>query len=117
MPKALPVIDMSDPVCRTPMAAAPADDATALDVAMRLKALADPVRVKLMSLLFTCGEPCTTGSLSAAVDLAESTVSHHLGQLRTAGFVTSERQGMSVHHTPRREALTALCRVLDPDCC
>ena len=54
---------------------------------------------------------------AAAVDLAESTVSHHLGQLRTAGFVTSQRQGMSVHHTPRRDALTALCRVLDPDCC
>lgn len=117
MPKTLPVIDMTDPVCCAPVAAAPADDAAALDVAMRLKALADPVRVKLLSLLFTCGEPCTTGSLTAAVDLAESTVSHHLGQLRTAGFVTSQRQGMSVHHTPRRDALTALCKVLDPSCC
>ena len=33
-------------------------------------ALADPARVKLMSLLFTCGEPCTTGSLAAAVLMA-----------------------------------------------
>ena len=117
MPKALPVIDMSEPVCCRPVAAAPTDDAAALDVAMRLKALADPVRVKLLSLLFTCGEPCTTGSLATAVGLAESTVSHHLGQLRGAGFVTSQRQGMSVHHRPRRDALTALCRVLDPECC
>ena len=89
----------------------------ALDVALRLKALADPIRVKLLSLLFTCGEPCTTGSLAAAVGLAESTVSHHLGQLRTAGFIASDRHGMSMHHTPRREALTALCKVLDPHCC
>lgn len=117
MPKTLPVIDMSQPVCCAPVAAAPADDAAALDVAMRLKALADPVRVKLMSLLFTADQPCTTGSLAGAVGLSESTVSHHLGQLRTAGFVTSERQGMSVHHTARRDALTALCRVLDPSCC
>lgn len=117
MPKTLPMIDMTDPVCCAPVTATPADDAAALDVALRLKALADPVRVKLLSLLFTCGEPCTTGSLAAAVGLAESTVSHHLGQLRTAGFIASERQGMSMHHTPRREALTALCKVLDPNCC
>ena len=117
MPKTLPMIDMTDPVCCAPVTATPADDAAALDVALRLKALADPVRVKLLSLLFTCGEPCTTGSLAAAVGLAESTVSHHLGQLRTAGFIGSERQGMNMHHTPRREALTALCKVLDPNCC
>ena len=117
MPKALPVIDMSAPLCCAPVAASPTDDAAALDLAMRLKALADPARVKLMSLLFTCGEPCTTGSLAAAVGLAESTVSHHLGQLRAAGFVISERQGMNVHHTPRHDALTALCQMLDPNCC
>lgn len=117
VPKTLPMIDMTDPVCCAPVTATPADDAAALDVALRLKALADPVRVKLLSLLFTCAEPCTTGSLAAAVGLAESTVSHHLGQLRTAGFIVSERQGMSMHHTPRREALTALCKVLDPNCC
>jgi len=117
VPKALPTIDMSQPVCCAPVAAGPADDTAALDVAIRLKALADPVRVKLMSLLFTADDPCTTGSLATAVGLSESTVSHHLGQLRTAGFVASERHGMSVHHTARRDALTALCRVLDPGCC
>jgi ArsR family transcriptional regulator len=117
MPKTLPVIDMSQPVCCAPMAAGPADEASALDVAMRLKALADPARVKLISLLFTADQPCTTGSLATAVGLSVSTVSHHLGQLRTAGFVASERQGMSVHHTARRDSLTALCRVLDPNCC
>lgn len=117
MPKALPVIDMSEPVCCPPVAAGPADDQAALDVAVRLKALADPIRVKLVSLLFTADQPCTTGSLAAAVRLSEPTVSHHLGQLRAAGFINSERHGMKVHHTPRRDALGAICRVLDPDCC
>jgi len=117
VPKTLPTIDMSQPVCCAPVAAGPVADEAALDVAMRLKALADPVRVKVMSLLFSSDGPCTTGALAAAVGLSESTMSHHLGQLRNAGFVASERQGMSVRHTARRDALTALCQVLDPRCC
>ncbi|MET8778590.1 Rv2640c family ArsR-like transcriptional regulator [Nocardia sp. NPDC050713] len=118
MPKALPVIDMSAPVCCAPVAAGPIDDAAALEVALRLKAIADPVRVKLMSLLLTttAGER-NTGDLAAVVGLAESTVSHHLGQLKKAGLIESERRGMNIYHRARREALSALCVVLDPNCC
>lgn len=56
-------------------------------------------------------------ALAAELGLAESTVSHHLGQLRTAGLVESERRGMSVHHRVRRDSLSALSLVLDPNCC
>jgi ArsR family transcriptional regulator, arsenate/arsenite/antimonite-responsive transcriptional repressor len=49
--------------------------------------------------------------------VSESTVSHHLTQLRNAGLVESERRGMNVYHRLRRAALTALCVVLDPNCC
>ena len=61
MPKTLPVIDTSAPVCCSPVAAGPLDDNAALGIALRLKALADPVRVKLVSLLFssTEGEVCS----------------------------------------------------------
>ena len=52
MPKTLPVVDMSQPVCCSPVAAGPLDDEAALEIALRLKALADPARVKLVSLLF-----------------------------------------------------------------
>ncbi|MET7768390.1 Rv2640c family ArsR-like transcriptional regulator [Nocardia sp. NPDC005366] len=118
MPKALPVIDMSAPVCCSPVAAAPIDDNAALEVALRLKALADPVRVKLMSLLLTSPKQGENGGdLAAAVTLSESTVSHHLGQLRKAGLVESERRGMNTFHRARRDALSALCLVLDPNCC
>jgi hypothetical protein len=44
---------MSAPLRCAPMAAGPVDDEAALDIALRLKALADPVRVKLVSLLFS----------------------------------------------------------------
>ncbi|MEV6430887.1 Rv2640c family ArsR-like transcriptional regulator [Nocardia sp. NPDC051463] len=116
MPKALPVIDVTAPICCAPVAAGPVDDQAALEVALRLKALADPARVKLMSLLLAKGEQAT-GQLAEVIGLSESTVSHHLGQLRAAGLIESTRHGMSVRHQPLRNALSALCIVLDPNCC
>lgn len=118
MPKSLPVVDMTAPVCCAPVAAGPMGDDAALEVALRLKALADPARVKLMSLLFSSatGE-VNSGDLAAAVGLTESTVSHHLSQLRKAGLVESERRGMNVYHRVRRDSIAALCVVLDPNCC
>lgn len=118
MPKALPVIDMSAPVCCAPVASGPMSDADALEIALRLKALADPVRVKIVSHLFssTAGEQ-SSGDLAAVLDLSDSTVSHHLTQLRKAGLVVSDRRGMNVFHQVRPEALQALCTALDPNCC
>jgi ArsR family transcriptional regulator len=118
MPKTLPTIDMSAPVCCAPVAAGPMSDDAALGVALRLKALADPARVKLMSLLFSspAADICSC-DLAAALGLTESTVSHHLSQLRRAGLVESERRGMNVYHRPKRDALAALCAVIDPNCC
>jgi DNA-binding transcriptional ArsR family regulator len=118
MPKTLPMIDMTAPVCCAPVAAGPMTDDAALEVALRLKALADPVRVRIMSILFSssAGEE-NSGDIAARVGLSESTVSHHLAQLRRAGFVVSDRRGMNVYHRPDRDALGALCAVLDPNCC
>ncbi|MFO7166360.1 MAG: Rv2640c family ArsR-like transcriptional regulator [Mycolicibacterium hassiacum] len=118
MPKTLPSIDTTTPVCCAPVAAGPISDDDALQIALRLKALADPARVRIMSLLFTSPPTGRTGGeLADQLGLSESTVSHHLTQLRRAGFVKSERRGMSVFHSADRSALSALCAVLDPDCC
>jgi ArsR family transcriptional regulator, arsenate/arsenite/antimonite-responsive transcriptional repressor len=118
VPKTLPTIDMSAPVCCAPVAAGPMSDDDALQVALRLKALADPVRVKIMSLLFSSAAGAeNSGSLAAVLELSESTVSHHLAQLRRAGFVVSDRRGMHVYHRPAPDAVGALCAVLDPNCC
>ena len=118
MPKTLPVIDTSAPVCCPPVAAGPMSDEDALQVAVRLKALADPARVKIMSYLFSSdsGEQ-NSGDLARELGLSESTVSHHLSQLRRAGLVESDRRGMNVYHRPHRDAVGALCVVLDPNCC
>src|SRR3954452_4726587 len=96
VPKALPVLDTSAPICCAPVAAAPMDADTALEVALRLKALADPVRVRLVSLLLSTDQLCTC-DLAPAVGVTEATVSHHLSVLKKAGLVDAgERRGMNV---------------------
>jgi ArsR family transcriptional regulator, arsenate/arsenite/antimonite-responsive transcriptional repressor len=84
----------------------------------RMEALADPVRVKIVSYLFSSAEGDEiSGELASILGLAESTVSHHLTQLRKAGLVVSQRRGMNVFHQVRRDALQALCIALGPYCC
>ncbi len=118
MPKALPLLDVTAPICCAPVSATPISDDDALHLALRLKALADPVRIKLLSLLLTAPDhELCTGDLAGPLTVAESTVSHHLAQLRKAGIVDSTRRGMSVHHRVRRDSLDALRAVLDPNCC
>jgi ArsR family transcriptional regulator len=118
MPKALPVLDTTAPVCCSPLAAGPMGDADALQIALRLKALADPVRVRLMSLILAEAQTgvCTC-DLAPAVGVTEATVSHHLKQLRDAGLVDGTRKGTNVYYRPNAEGLGALCRVIDPTCC
>jgi DNA-binding transcriptional ArsR family regulator len=118
MPKALPLIDTTSPVCCSPLAAGVLGTDDALQIAVRLKALADPVRVQLMSILLAQPEPgsCTV-DLAPALELSEATVSHHLKCLREAGLVEGTRKGTNVHYRPRVDALGALCRVIDPTCC
>ena len=118
MPKALPTIDTTAPVGGASLAAGPLGADEALAIALRLKALADPVRVQLMSMILAHPEAgvCTC-DLAPAVELSEATVSHHLKQLRDAGLVEGTRKGTNVHYRARLDSLGALCRVIDPTCC
>jgi ArsR family transcriptional regulator, arsenate/arsenite/antimonite-responsive transcriptional repressor len=118
MPKTLPVVDISQPVCCSPVAAGPLDDDAALEIALTTRGAGRPGagEARLAAVRCEVGEECSC-DLAAAVGLAESTVSHHLSQLRRAGLVVSERRGMNVYHRPRHDSLVALCSVLDPTCC
>ncbi len=118
MPKPLPVLDTTSAVCCSPIAAGVVDEQSALEIALRLKALADPVRVQLMSLLLADRETgvCTC-DLAPAVGLTEATISHHLKQLRDAGLIEGRKKGTNTYYRPVLENLGALCRVIDPTCC
>jgi ArsR family transcriptional regulator len=118
VPKALPVLDLSAPVCCSPIAAGVVSSEDALEIALRLKALADPVRVTLMSLLLAGRtDGVCTCDLAPAVGLSEATVSHHLKQLRDAGLVDGTKKGTNTYYRPVLDSLGALCRVIDPTCC
>ncbi len=90
----------------------------ALALAQRLKALGDPSRVQLVSLLMTepRQEACTC-ELAPVLGLSEPTVSHHLKQLLDAGLVKKERRGLNVYYRLVPESVKAIARVLDLDCC
>ncbi|MDP3967014.1 MAG: metalloregulator ArsR/SmtB family transcription factor [Nocardioides sp.] len=117
MPKPLPLLVDASPVCCPPLTSDEAlSAADAAGVAVRLKALADPTRLRLVSFLLGSAEAeACTCDLAPYVGLSEATVSHHLKQLLDAGLVTKERRGMNVYYRAHREALGALARVLD--CC
>jgi DNA-binding transcriptional ArsR family regulator len=120
MPKTLPLLTDRSPVCCPPLGSASgrltAQDAVAL--AVRLKALADPVRLRLVDhLLAQTGFEACTCDLAPVVGLTDATVSHHLKQLLAAGLVTKRREGMNVHYKVAPDAVTALLTALRPDCC
>jgi ArsR family transcriptional regulator, arsenate/arsenite/antimonite-responsive transcriptional repressor len=86
--KELPV---SQPVlCCTP-GAPPMEPHDAAELASLFKALADPTRVAIVNRLAGCEELCVC-DLTGAFELAQPTVSHHLGVLRKAGLVETERR-------------------------
>jgi len=100
--------------CR-PVAAGLVSDIAAIDISFRLRVLSHPVRIKLLSMLFAAsrGEECGR-VLANTIGLPETTISHHLRQLRQAGFIESRRRGMHIYH-PHPRALNALSTTLDPD--
>ncbi len=59
-----------------------------------MKALADPTRLQMLRMLSKAREPVCVCDFTAAFDLRQPTVSHHLGKLRDAGLVTSSRLGI-----------------------
>jgi ArsR family transcriptional regulator len=120
MPKPLPVIDLAPPAaaCCAPLAASPLSTEDAERLATQLKALADPARLRLVSMLLASeeGEACTC-DVTEPLGLSQPTVTHHFRKLAEAGIVAGERRGTWTYYKVVPEALTAIARVLDPACC
>jgi ArsR family transcriptional regulator len=110
MPKSLVVLDPAGTAaCCPPLSAQPLSQAQAEQVAPLLKALADPVRLRLMSLVASHpgGEACVC-DLSEAFDLSQPTISHHLKVLHEAGLLDREKRGVWVYYRARTQALASL---------
>lgn len=99
--------------CAAP-AREPISEAQANHLASVLKALADPVRLRLLGLIAASdgGEACVC-DLTQAFDLSQPTISHHLKVLRLAGLINSERRASWIYYSMVPGALKALTSALD----
>ena len=89
-----------DAACCPGLSAAPLGEGQAADLAKVFKALGDPVRLRLMSMIASRGqdgEVCVC-ELTPAFDLSQPTISHHLKLLRQAGLIDCERRGTWVYY-------------------
>ncbi|WP_133916523.1 ArsR/SmtB family transcription factor [Streptomyces sp. NBC_00582] len=89
-----------DAACCPGLSAAPLDEDQAADLAKVFKALGDPVRLRLMSMIASRGEggEVCVCELTPAFDLSQPTISHHLKLLRQAGLIDCERRGTWVYY-------------------
>lgn len=101
--------------CCAPVTGGVLDDDTAARLAQMFKALADPTRVKLLSLIAAAdgGEACVC-DLIEPVGLAQPTVSHHMKLLVDAGLITREQRGKWAYYRIAPTTLAALARALSP---
>ena len=112
--KELPVLQA--PACCTPMVREPLSEDDARALAASFKALSDPVRLRLLSLIasFEGGEACVC-DLTGPFDVSQPTISHHLKVLRETGLIDSERRGTWVYYWVLPGALARLGSLLATD--
>lgn len=95
--------------CCTPLHDGAIDEEKAQAMAPVLGALADPVRLRIVSMLLAAPEGTSCGcDLEEPLGLAQPTVSHHLKVLREAGLVEGEKRGRWVHYRVVPERLSEI---------
>ncbi|MGT2462789.1 ArsR/SmtB family transcription factor [Sinomonas atrocyanea] len=99
--------------CCSPLAREPISEDVAAQVAVMLKALGEPVRLRLMSLVASHegGEACVC-DLNDAFELSQPTISHHLKVLHEAGLLGREKRGVWAYYRVRTEVLEDLAALI-----
>jgi ArsR family transcriptional regulator len=111
----LPVITGDLAACCAPVTGGALEAAAAERLAHIFKALSDPARIRLLSLIAAAdgGEACIC-DLTGPVALSQPTVSHHMKQLVDAGLVTREQRGKWAYYRVASDALQALAHAIEP---
>src|SRR5712691_4491114 len=101
--------------CCEPVMDAPLGEADAEELAGALKVLADPARLRLLSLVANApaGEVCAC-DLVGPLGRSQPTISHHLSVLVDAGLLARERRGKWAWYSAVPERLSVLCQILAP---
>jgi ArsR family transcriptional regulator len=98
--------------CCTPLSVAALDPAAAAEGAAVFKALSDPVRLRLMSIIASAGDEICVCDFTGQFEVSPPTISHHLRVLREAGLVDCERRGTWVYYWPLPERMTWVSNLL-----
>jgi ArsR family transcriptional regulator, arsenate/arsenite/antimonite-responsive transcriptional repressor len=111
--KVLELTPVETVACCSPLTQEPLTADAAERIAPLLKALADPVRLRLMSMIASHadGEACVC-DLNDAFDLSQPTISHHLKLLHEVGLLDRSKRGVWVYYRTRTAALTDLGALL-----
>ena len=98
-----------------PLTCKPLSEGEAAGIAPLFKALADPVRLRLLSLIASHegGEVCVC-DLTVAFDVTPPTISHHLKVLRQAGLIEGDRRGTWVYYRINPDVLARLSALIGP---
>ncbi len=114
MTSALPIVTAVEAVaCCAPMTHEPLSVEQAEQAAVLLKAIADPVRLRLLSLVLCReDEEACVCDLNDEFDLSQPTISHHLKVLHDAGVLDREKRGTWVYYRANREALAVVGRLV-----
>ena len=115
MPKLLPMVEALSEPCCAPLAKAPLAEDEAAVLAGRLKAVADPARLRLVSLVLASPdqEACIC-DLTAPLGLSQPTISHHMKVLVDAGLLVREKRGRWAYFRAVPAAFRALANALQP---
>jgi len=92
--KELPVLRQRGASCALPEV----DAAWALSTSGLMKALADPTRLTMVAALWKAEAPVCICDFTASLDLSQPTISHHMGKLKEAGLVESEKHGIWMYY-------------------
>jgi ArsR family transcriptional regulator len=98
--------------CCAPISEAALDPVRAVEGAALFKALSDPIRLRLMSIIASAGDETCVCDLTGQFDVSGPTISHHLKVLREAGLVDCERRGTWVYYWPMPEKLRWISSLL-----
>ncbi|WP_369068803.1 metalloregulator ArsR/SmtB family transcription factor [Kineococcus terrestris] len=109
----LPLVPSAELACCAPLTREPLGAEDAVRLARTLKAVADPARLRLLSLVAAHegGEACVC-DLTGPLGLSQPTVSHHLKVLVEAGLLTRDKRGVWAYYAVVPQALDALAAVL-----
>jgi ArsR family transcriptional regulator len=103
-----PAAESTEPCCGGPVTSPRLDGRRTSALADRLKALADPSRLRMLDLLVQQAEPLCVCDITAHFEQHQPTISHHLRLLRQAGLIRGEKRGVWSYYAATEEGKRSL---------